>query len=516
MNLKKELSLIISHINNQQYNKAIKECEKIINSKVQNTEIYNFYGLAFQKKGLINQSIEAFNKSIQLNKNNFLAMNNLAISYKAIYKMKLSDEIYKKCLNLKPDYIIAIINYANLKQEINEFKDAISLYLKALDFKTGFNKVFIFSKLSNLYQTIGDTKKAKEYAEKIIKQEPNNVSAHELISRFINYEEDKNHLSQMEELIKKNLNENEIIDLTFCLGRVYESIKNYKKAFEYFERGNKLRKNELNYNSKNYLKLQNNIIHFFGKFNFDKITTKKTNNKKIIFICGMPRSGTTLVEQIISSHNKVTATGENIFLSSLIKKEYLDQFILKDKKILKDSFSENNNLYNNFFDLLNEYNFKKNIFTDKTVQNFLWVGFIKIFFPNAKIIITDRNSKDICSSIFKINFKNGFMNFAYNQKDIAEFYNIYSELTTFWKKLFKDEIYTVSYEQLIKKPNFEIKKLINYCDLEWDPSCLKHYTNKSPIRTASINQARKPIYKSSINLSKNYSIFLEKMFKKLN
>ena len=104
------------------------------------------------------------------------------------------------------------------------------------------------------------------------------------------------------------------------------------------------------------------------------------------------------------------------------------------------------------------------------------------------------------------------MNFSYNQKDIANFYNLYLELTNYWKKLFPNDIYVAKYENLIKDPEIETRKLIDFCGLEWDSNCLRHDKNKSAIKTASINQARQPIYKSSINTSDNYSKYLEEMF----
>ena len=139
----------------------------------------------------------------------------------------------------------------------------------------------------------------------------------------------------------------------------------------------------------------------------------------------MPRSGTTLIEQIISSHSDVIPTGENNHMSTFIKKNYINNFELNEKKINKDIDMNDNFFQEYVFNLFSEFNYVSKVFTDKSVQNFLWIGFIKIFFPNSKIIITDRNSKDVCLSIFKINFKKGFMNFAYNEKDIANFYNVY-------------------------------------------------------------------------------------------
>ena len=149
------------------------------------------------------------------------------------------------------------------------------------------------------------------------------------------------------------------------------------------------------------------------------------------------------------------------------------------------------------------------MFTDKSVQNYLWIGFIKIFFPNSKIILTNRNSKDVSLSIFKINFKNGFMNFAYDQREIATFYNLYFDLIDFWKNVLKDEIFEIKYENLVENPKLEIKKLIEFCGLEWDENCLNPHKNKSAIKTASINQARRPIYQSSIDTNQYYLKYLK-------
>ena len=316
----------------------------------------------------------------------------------------------------------------------------------------------------------------------------------------------------MEELYEnKSLSKDDVINLAFSLGKAHDKLNNFDKAFTYFNEGNKLKKAQINFDLEDLLKLTNSIKSFFSNLNYDEIK-KHSNQKKIIFICGMPRSGTTLIEQIISTHYKVVPTGENNFLSTFIKKNYLKGFTIDQKKITKDIHSKNNFLEEYTFNLFNEFGYKSNIFTDKSVQNFLWIGFIKIFFPNSKIIITERNSKDVCLSIFKIIFENGFMNFAYDQEDIANFYNVYLDLISFWKEIFKDDIYVSKYEKLIDNSQFEIMEMINFCDLEWDPNCLNHHLNNSGIKTASINQARKPIYNTSKNLNKNYSDNLGEMF----
>jgi tetratricopeptide (TPR) repeat protein len=512
MNINQQIHVIINLINNREFKKVVFICERLIKKKIINTQIYNFYGLALQNLGNFNKSIKCFNKSIELEPTNFYAFNNLAISLKSIEKLKLAEKAYKNCLSLNPNYFFGIINYASLKEEINQFKESVDLYLKSLKFARDTDKSNIFSKLSKLYLSIGETKKAKEYAFKMLDRNPNDTEALNLLADLIDVKNDREFLFKMETLCKEDkISDNDVINLSFPLGNIHHILKNFEKAYGFYSKGNQLKRKQINYKVIDIITLVKSIKKIFQDPEIYKIN-KIISDKKIIFICGMPRSGTTLVEQIISSHKDVLPTGENNFLSSFIKFNYLNSFSLDGKRVIKDIFSKENKLQDYVLNLFNEYNFEANVFTDKSVQNYLWIGFIKIFFPNSKIVLTNRNSKDVSLSIFRINFKNGFMNFAYDQSEIATFYNLYFELIDFWKNILNDEIFEIKYENLVENPNFEIKKLIEYCGLDWDENCLNPHKNKSAIKTASINQARKPIYQSSKDTNQYYSKYLKTLY----
>ena len=235
-----------------------------------------------------------------------------------------------------------------------------------------------------MYQIIGNKKEAKKYADLIIDTNPKNPLGYVLGSKFVDHKTEKNYMAKMEELLEKqNLKDHEIVDLLFSLGNANEAIEDYETAYNYFKRGNNIRKKAVKFDIKIVQNLHKNIINFFENFNFKK-NTKITFKKKIIFICGMPRSGTSLVEHIISSHKEVEATGENNFLSRSIKENYLINFELDNNKIYNDQLNSKNYLQNEFLNYLNTNNYNCNILTDKTVQNYLWIGFIKIYFPNAK------------------------------------------------------------------------------------------------------------------------------------
>ena len=154
-----------------------------------------------------------------------------------------------------------------------------------------------------------------------------------------------------------------------------------------------------------------------------------------------------------------------------------------------------------------------NIITDKAPQNFRWLGFIKLFFPNSKIIHCYRNSRDNCLSLFKNSFASSMMNWSNNSIDIANYYNLYLEIMTFWKKKMSNFILDVEYESLVKNKEDEIKKILKFCELSWDEKCLNPEKNsKTPIKTVSVTQARQPIYKSSLNSNINFDKHLSEMF----
>ena len=228
----------------------------------------------------------------------------------------------------------------------------------------------------------------------------------------------------------------------------------------------------------------------------------------------MPRSGTSLAEQIISSHNNVFGGGELNFLPKII-----DKHLLNNEEI--------NNLTDHDFDkILSECreNYFQNVklldeteksFTDKAPLNFRYIGFIKEIFPNAKVINCLRNSLDICWSNYK-NYFSGGLYFSNNLYDLGEFFNMYNDLINFWEKCYPNYIYNLDHQNLTENPKEEIKKLLSHCELEWDENCLNHQNNKRSIKTVSSMQARKPIYKVKKRAVEPYIKYLRPLEKILN
>ena len=513
MELLEKLETLNNHLIAKNYKKVIDGCNKILKKNPNIPYVLNLCGLALQGTNNILASMNCFNKAIEFEPENIAAMNNLANSYKALSKFDAAEKLYLKILKINPKYIKAFNNYGNLKQQIGDFNGCIELYLKALEIKPNVN---ILLSLSSAYQEIGDFKKCKEIANKALAIQPKNTTIHKLISSIINYKNENGHLTNMENLIKdETLKSEQLIDLSFALGKAYEDIGNYEKSFENLEKGNRLKKTKIDYKIDNQAKLFESIIKTFDDLDLESLK-QKSKNKSIIFICGMPRSGTTLVEQIIAAHPEVNGAGELIYLQNLIKENFIEDFKLNKQKIVNEALSNNNVIENKYLELLNFHKFNSKLITDKAPQNFRWIGFIKIFFPNSKIIHCNRNAKDNCLSLFKNNFASSHMDWTYDQKDIAEYYNLYSQLIKFWNKKLPNDIYNANYERIVQNKETEIKKLIEFCGLTWDSACLNHHKHiKTPISTVSVVQARKPIYNSSVNSWKNYEKNLTTFFQRL-
>ena len=514
MDVKEKISIIHNLMRVNKFTQAIIDCHKLIKLHPNVSYLYNLCGMAYQGNNQIKKSIESFNLALHYDSENLAAMNNLANSYKALNHNDKAEEIYKKVLKKDPKNIKCLNNFSNLKQILRDYESAKKLLLIAAE--TDSKNVDILYNLAECYQSLGQPEQAKDYAYKILNIQPNHTAAHRFICGIINHKSDNSHLPKIIEIEQsdnfKNFSIDEKKDIYFSLGKVYEDLKDYKKSFSYLEKANSIKNKEINYNLSAHEKLINSIIKLFDDFDFEKIK-KKTTQKQIVFICGMPRSGSTLIEQMIAAHNEVSGAGELSYVRDSVAKNFLEESRFNKQKIIEEALAERNILAEQYIELLKHHKFETNIITDKAPQNFLWLGFIKIFFPNSKIIHSYRNSKDNCLSIFKNYFPSKDMLWSFDQSNIANYYNLYLDLMNFWKTKFNENIFDVNYEYLVQSPEEELKKIFSFCNLIWDPDCLNFYqSKKTPISTVSVNQASKPIYKSSVNSNEGFSKYLTEMF----
>ena len=397
-----------------------------------------------------------------------------------------------------------ILQEANNSKALNNFLSAIDHYKRAL--KLSPNNTKILYELASIHRSLGNKSQAEKYLTNIIKLEPNNTKSHRMLSSLINYRDNEEHLKIMLKIFNsKELNQEGLIDLDFALGKAYEDKLDYEISFKHYKNANDKKHQLLGSNIQNLELHFEQILQTYNKLNFDAKPLKILSEKKIIFICGMQRSGTTLVEQIVSKHRDVYGANELNVLLAAIRNNFLTNFNLDHLKIL-DKLKKNDNIIEQAY--LNKFSkFKineKNI-TDKANENFKWIGLIKLFLPNSIILHCERDPSDTCFSIYKNNFNSKNMSWSSKPDHISRYYKLYKKTLKFWNKVCGDFFYNVNYEKLINNSENEIKKIIKNCGLNWDSNCLEFYkNNKTFIGTTSAVQARNPIYSSSISNYSNY------------
>ena len=496
----------------KKYNLVISKSQKALEKYQDYSIFYNMKGLALTQIGKFNEARTILEKGYKIDPNDLAIINNLANVEKNMFNYSKAEKLYNLSIYKKKDYFNSYVNFGNLKRDLNKFDEAITLYKRALKHTQKIPEIYY--SLAMAYQSLGNFKEAEDYANKTIEIDKKITKADLLISRSKKYNKEDSHFYLMIEKLKNtNLDDKQKIDLYFALAKAYEDIGDINRSFNYLEKGNKLKRSIINFDLNFEEKKFEDIAKSFSNFDLDKIKNNNSHNKEIIFIVGMPRSGTTLTEQIISAHSSVYGSGELPYLVKIINDEFISNNFLSQTKIKTAIHNENilSQISKKYYSYLENYEISSKFITDKAPLNFMWVGFIKILFPNAKIIHCKRNSKDNCVSLYK-NIFDGDLNFCYSQKELASYYNLYYELMKFWKNNFEDAFLDIEYEKLITDTKNETKKILDYCNLPWEDNCLDFSNNKTPIKTASVGQARSKIYSTSVKSSTKYEIYLKELF----
>lgn len=386
----------------------------------------------------------------------------------------------------------------------NQLDDAIKAHTKALQVKADSKQSR--NQLAALYRFKGDNEQAEKLCREVITLDPTNYQACYNLSQLRRFTANENVLDLMNTCMQKLPAEHKgHIMMHYACGKVYEDRQQYQQAFEQYDKGAKLKRLQRNYDVTQDLALMDTLVESSDKHN---IINTASLAQTPIFIVGLPRTGTTLVERILSSHPQVQTGGElNAFPMALLEAggksiaaglDGLDNDLIKNLDAQAISF-----IAQRYLQLANNYVNGAPLFIDKLPYNFLYCGFILKAFPNAKIIHVKRNPFDAAVSNLKMLFDRGY-EYSYNQQDTADFIAGYSHLMEQWQTRFIENIHTIEYEDLVANQAQETQDLLDFCQLDWAEECLNFHQNKSASQTASASQIREPIYSRSVNLWRKF------------
>ena len=406
-------------------------------------------GLALQQSGAHTAALAAFDRAIKINPDHAEAYNNKAVTLQELGRFDAALASYDQAITLAPDYALAYFNRSNLIKDIA----------------------------------------------------PNDPMLANMERLFADHNTDRN--------ARKKLG--------FALGAAHEKMAHYDASFRFLQQANGLRKAEGDYHIEDDRALFTMITDSYRHFQLACPEIKNTKIKNTqaknaiqpILIVGMPRSGTSLAEQILVSHPDVYGAGELDTLTILFETLFICPHRQPSPKDMAQRVvAETETIRAQYFETLTAYADSAAFVTDKLPLNFRWTGFIKQIFPEAKIIHLQRDPRAICWSIYKHEFASKGNGFAYDIEDLSDFYRLYADLMGVWQSLLPDDIYQLDYEQLTQNQEDETRALLAFCDLAWAPQCLEFHKTERAVQTASNVQVRKKLYKGSSDVWRHYEKYL--------
>ena len=500
------LGALFAKVNN--FQEAKKLFKKATEIQPKFSPAYTNLGSVFQKLGELQQAANCCKKAIEIAPKNPIPHANLGVILKDLGEFEKAIDCCKRAIEIAPSYTSSYHNLALIFQELGEIQKAIDCYEELKQIEP--NSLKVHQNLGRLYVVLGNIQKAINSYREALKYEPENLQHYyDLISlnkEILNLNL-KNRINKIIE--NKKCTQNNLAYGNFLLAKYEFNEKKYEKEFNYLLEGHRY------YFDLKDKKYKNDVGYWLNKlpgtkelfdFNKSNVVIKATNHAiKPIFIVGVPRCGSTLVEKIITSGVQSISAGEEIgILSTFVKKKIIENQSLSSG--VEDFQIKLFEKYNNKRLIKEESNYT---FTDKTLDNFFYIGLIKQIFPKAKVIHCRRSALSCIMSILKNNLPG--VPWAHNLEHIFKYFDIYNKMIESFNKIFPSFIYELRLEKLSSEPEEESKKLMKFCDLTWDKKCLEFYKRKDLIsKTTSNLQIRKAIYQHSLEKDLPYKQFLNR------
>ncbi|MEJ2566699.1 MAG: sulfotransferase [Gammaproteobacteria bacterium] len=496
--------------------------------------------------GQLPEAEAAYREALRLNPNLAEAHDGLGSVLRRQKRYKESLRAHREAVRLKPDFAVAYFNLGGLLENLGWFPNAQSAYAEAIRLKPDY--IIALLKQATLFTNFGPWEQAAEYYRHVLSLDPENVEAKigeaALLEKMGEFERAYEHVRPfldeerlnadavtvfaticrplkrcdeavrlLERIIERDgetLEDSTLAALHFELGRLYDARDEFDRAFRHYARGNEIHGKGSLFDPQQKVSDTDALIKTYNADFMAKAPRATTGSRRPVFIVGMPRSGTSLVEHILASHPAVFGGGELDTLDLLVHS--LPAKVGSGKISYPGCMSaagqeEIEQMARDYLEHLATLSEDAERVTDKMPGNFVHLGMINLLFPEARVIHCVRNPLDTCLSCY-------FQNFEYRHsysQDLAAlgvFFREYQRLMEYWKSVLDIAFMEVRYEDMVADQERVSRELVAFCGLEWDEQCLRFYETKRAVGTASHDQVRRPIYHRSIGRWKNYESYL--------
>lgn len=498
-------------LNRQQFDKAVQLFSQLL--KIRPDHAINHYnlGLAYHSSGKNVLAVQHLKKATELQPNMAVAYKDLCAALKDTNDFEQAVSAGRKAISLTPQDPSANYNLAVALHEWRDFEESFKYY--QITDKLTPDKPAILFKLGQVYQGRGEIENARACFRRVIELYPKVIESHRELMRLTKYQDpDHEDIRRVKALEKEAwLSDDERTAIYFTLSKAYQDCSLFDDAFNYAQKGNTIQDKLHQFNPDEFADYISALINSFTPERISELSKLGNTCNTPIFIVGTPRSGTTLIEQILCCHQDVFGAGELSWVARCINAlpGYLESSSDYPACTVDMTEKAAADLASKYLRYLNSLASGEPRITDKMPGNFLHLGFIHTLFPNAKIIHCQREPRDACISMFLEYFPSG-VSHSYDLYKLGAYYSQYLRLMEHWRSVLPEGVMLeLEYESMVQNQETETHRLLDFLDLEWDESCLAFHKKKRRVFTASHLQVTKPLYSSSVQRWKIYKKYLQ-------
>jgi tetratricopeptide (TPR) repeat protein len=441
--------------------------------------------------------LEPLNNEWRLQKANCLLRSG-QMDFAETLVMELSTE------SLETAYQCASIGMMLSRLERHE--TALVHYQRAVELQPGHGPHYY--NLGTVQRFLGDFTAAEHSLDRAIELNPKDYEAWKLRTDLHQWNSQTNHITDIQSALKAiDSDPRGAVNLHFALAKELEDMEDFERSFHHLKHGADIRRRHMRYQPSGDIDTMQRIQEVYSGDMFDG-SIEGCDNAEAVFVIGMPRTGTTLVELILASHSNVFAAGELANFSQQLSLLANQDGVTKEELVEISAGLDFSELGRRYIESTRPITGHTSRFIDKLPLNFLYTGLIHLALPQAKIIHVVRDPMDTCYAMYKTLFKDAYP-CSYDLEELGNYYLAYTALMLHWQRVIPDAFYTVQYEELVADADASSRKLLDACELPWEDQCLRFYESASASTTASASQIRQPVYHSSVGKWRRYSSQLQ-------